>query len=132
MSEPTISPTKTVFVYGTLRRGQSNDITLLTPKAQWVGAAAVNGTLYHLGRYPGIILGGTQSVVGEIWGISEQLELKLDEIEMLYPTATNEYFKKHISVECNGQLIDCIIYEINPAYTLDKPVIASGDWVKRH
>lgn len=122
---------KAVFVYGTLRQGESNDITLLSPEPQFMGHARVNGKLYHLGRYPGIILGGTDWVVGEVWGISAALELKLDEIEMLYPTATDEYLKRQMPVLCNGNAIDCIVYEINPSYTEGKPRIEHGDWVRR-
>jgi gamma-glutamylcyclotransferase (GGCT)/AIG2-like uncharacterized protein YtfP len=132
MSGNPYSITSAVFVYGTLRKGESNDITLLAPEPQFIGNATVCGTLFNLGRYPGIILGGTEPVVGEVWGISRALELKLDEIEMLYPTATDEYRKRDLPVLCNGSLIDCIVYEINPSYTVNKPVIAHGDWVKRN
>ncbi len=125
------SPLKTVFVYGTLRKGESNDITRLTPPPVLIGHASIAGRLYHLGRYPGIILGGPHKVVGEIYQISAALELKLDEIEMLYPTATDEYFKRHITVLCNQRPIECIVYEINPAYTTGKPVIEHGDWAAR-
>ena len=34
-----------VFVYGTLRRGQANDITRLRPVPRWVGEGRVRGTL---------------------------------------------------------------------------------------
>jgi gamma-glutamylcyclotransferase (GGCT)/AIG2-like uncharacterized protein YtfP len=132
MSSTSDAANQYVFVYGTLRRGQSNDITLLNPAPVWVGEASIEGTLYHLGRYPGIILGGPSRVVGEIWQISNALELKLDEIEMLYPVATDEYIKRQLPVKCNTRLINCIVYEINPAYAVDKPIIAHGDWVKRN
>jgi gamma-glutamylcyclotransferase (GGCT)/AIG2-like uncharacterized protein YtfP len=125
-------PLKTVFVYGTLRKGESNDITRLTPPPIWVGQASIAGRLFHLGRYPGIILGGSQQVVGEIYRIDAELELKLDEIEMLYPTATDEYFKRRVAVQFKNQPLDCIVYEINPSYTTGKPVIEHGDWVRRH
>jgi gamma-glutamylcyclotransferase (GGCT)/AIG2-like uncharacterized protein YtfP len=131
MSDHSDSAILYVFVYGTLRRGQSNDITLLAPPPVWVGTACVKGQLYHLGRYPGIILGGHGEVVGEVWQISRDLELKLDEIEMLYPVATDEYAKRQLPVKCGARFIDCIVYEINPAYTVGKPVIAQGDWAKR-
>lgn len=118
-----------VFVYGTLRRGDDNDITRLSPAPRWVGAARIPGTMYHFGRYPGVLLGGPGEVQGEVYEISPQLERMLDEIEELYPQQTNEYAKRDISVQVAGRTLACIVYEINPALVAGKPVIASGDWV---
>ncbi len=118
-----------VFVYGTLRRGDDNDITRLTPTPRWVGEARIAGTMYHFGRYPGVLLGGAAQVAGEVYEISPELERVLDEIEELYPQQTNEYFKRHITVQTAGRTVDCIVYEINAALVTGKPVIASGDWV---
>jgi gamma-glutamylcyclotransferase (GGCT)/AIG2-like uncharacterized protein YtfP len=121
-----------VFVYGTLREGDDNDITRLEPAPQFVGRAQIRGVLHHLGRYPGVILGGETWVQGEVYAISAALELKLDEIESLYPEKTDEYFKRelNVSVPTDGQLqsLRCIVYEINPMYAQGKPLIASGDW----
>jgi gamma-glutamylcyclotransferase (GGCT)/AIG2-like uncharacterized protein YtfP len=123
-----------VFVYGTLRKGESNDITALQPAPTYVGPAQIFGTLYHLGRYPGVMLGGQQWVQGEVYAISPELELKLDEIESVYPAQIDEYLKREIPVTTQAaagpQLIVCLVYEINPSYAQGKPVIASGDWVQ--
>lgn len=118
-----------VFVYGTLRRGDDNDINRLTPPPVYVGQAQVRGVMYHLGRYPGVILGGEQLVTGEVYRITPQLERVLDEIEELYPQQSDEYFKRRISVDVNGQTLSCIVYEINPRYVQGRPVIPGGDWV---
>ena len=127
-----------VFVYGTLRRGDDNDITRLLPTPQYVGDAVIAGVMYHLGAYPGLILAppaGGQGVrigpiIGEVYAIQPALEAKLDEIEMIYPQQRDVYFKRDIQVKVAGQRLDCIVYEINPAYVENKPVIGSGDWVK--
>jgi gamma-glutamylcyclotransferase (GGCT)/AIG2-like uncharacterized protein YtfP len=118
------------YVYGTLRRGDDNDITRLKPEPRWVGEARIAGTMYDFGRYPGVLLGGAGQVTGEVYEISPELERVLDEIEELYPQQTNEYFKRNISVEVEGRAVDCIVYEINAALVAGKPVIASGDWVQ--
>jgi gamma-glutamylcyclotransferase (GGCT)/AIG2-like uncharacterized protein YtfP len=118
-----------VFVYGTLRKGQANDINMLQPPPEFLGSAQVCGTLYHLGRYPGLLLHPDgQNISGEVYAISGPLERKLDEIESLYPQETDEYFKRQIVVHVNAIAVDCLIYEINPRYVKGKPVIASGDW----
>lgn len=131
-------PARHVFVYGTLRRGDDNDITRLLPSPQYVGDAVIAGVMYHLGAYPGVILAkrplgqeaATGQIIGEVYAIQPALEAKLDEIEMIYPQQRDEYFKRDIPVTVGGQQLDCIVYEINPAYVQNKPVIGSGDWVK--
>ena len=132
---PTRAPApRHVFVYGTLRRGQANDILALQPAPAWVGRASVHGTLYDLGRYPGVVLGGTALVRGEVYEIAPALEEKLDEIEMIYPQQRDEYFKRELSVAValdNGLVrwLNCLCYVYNPAYLGRAPVIVSGDWV---
>jgi gamma-glutamylcyclotransferase (GGCT)/AIG2-like uncharacterized protein YtfP len=118
-----------VFVYGTLRRGDDNDITKLEPAPRFVGVAIIQGTMHHLGAYPGVVLGGGGQVVGEVYAITPALERQLDEIEALYPQQTDEYFKRHIPIEVQGQRLTCIVYEINPRYIEGMRTILSGDWV---
>lgn len=119
-----------VFVYGTLRRGDDNDINRLTPPPVFVASATIKGQLFHLGRYPGMLLGGDADVTGEVYVITPALERKLDEIEELYPQQTDEYFKRTVVVQIDERAISCIVYEINPAYVVGKPLIHGGDWVK--
>jgi gamma-glutamylcyclotransferase (GGCT)/AIG2-like uncharacterized protein YtfP len=136
MPESFVSQPRYVFVYGTLRKGDDNDITRLTPAPQFVGHASVEGVMHHLGAYPGVRLvpGQTgRTVVGEVYAIAPALELKLDEIEMLYPEQKDEYFKREIAVQVDGRTLTCVLYEINPSSTVGSPVIESGDWVRgRH
>ena len=47
-----------VFVYGTLRKGDSNDINKLTPAPVYIGNSIIKGNMYQLGGYPGVTLGG--------------------------------------------------------------------------
>ena len=141
MPEPVTSlPQRYVFVYGTLRRGDDNDITRLAPPPHFVGKATIAGVMYHLGAYPGVVLAkptnrvsdtiGSGTVVGEVYAIEPELEFVLDEIEELYPQQKNEYFKRSIEAAVGLARLNCIVYEINPAYVADKPIIASGDWIR--
>jgi gamma-glutamylcyclotransferase (GGCT)/AIG2-like uncharacterized protein YtfP len=118
------------FVYGTLRRGDDNDITCLKPVPQFMGDATIAGTMYHLGGYPGVTLGGSGQIIGEVYSVSAELEKTLDAIESEYPAQPDEYAKRAIRVQVAGKWHDCFVYEINPAYIAGKPIIASGDWVK--
>jgi gamma-glutamylcyclotransferase (GGCT)/AIG2-like uncharacterized protein YtfP len=118
------------FVYGTLRQGDDNDITRLSPAPRLIGTAQIRGTMYHLGAYPGMTLSGEGQIVGEVYAVSAELEAKLDAIESEYPAQSDEYAKREIEVQVQGRMQRCHVYEINPAYVVGKPIIASGDWVK--
>lgn len=130
-----------VFVYGTLRRGDVRDITRLQPAPRFIGYASVPGQLYHLGSYPGVVLGGDIEVKGEIYAITPELERTLDEIEEVWPQQTGEYTKRVIEVrlgevspdavaEFDGRAtLDCIIYEISPARIVNQTLIEGGDWL---
>ncbi len=135
MSDPTPSSTRRhVFVYGTLRRGDTRDITRLHPAPRFVGMASVPGVLYHLGLYPGIVLCGQERVTGEVYEISPELERQLDDIEEVWPQQTGEYSKREASVLLRNNAhpesceLRCLIYEMDPARTAGRKVIASGDW----
>ncbi len=138
MPEPMPPPVpRHVFVYGTLRRGDVRDITSLYPAPQFVGLASVAGTLYDLGPYPGVVLGGSGRVTGEVYAISAELERQLDVIEEVWPQQTGEYSRQQVRVQVRAPgtafetlELDCLVYEINPARTAGKPVIASGDWLE--
>jgi gamma-glutamylcyclotransferase (GGCT)/AIG2-like uncharacterized protein YtfP len=132
----TVATSRFVFVYGTLRRGDVRDITRLSPAPRFVGLASVPGVLYHLGRYPGVILGGAGHVLGEVYAISPALEYQLDIIEGVLPQPNGEYFKRELAVSLSEghspdtSVLSCLLYEINPAHTAGRQVIASGDWLQ--
>ena len=120
-----------VFVYGTLRAGQERDINRLSPAPVFIGDSQINGTLYDLGSYPGVRLGGEKWVRGEVYSITPSLECQLDAIEDVWPEQTGEYVRREVVVQCRGAVIACLIYEATSAYTEGKVIIASGDWVKK-
>ena len=118
-----------VFVYGTLRRGGTNDINRLSPPPRFKGAAQVAGRLFSLGAYPGIQLGAGGMVVGEVYAIASELEGVLDEIEGLAPTPDGQYEKVAIQVAVGSQNLSCLIY-VATVETLVRGVpMASGDWM---
>ena len=139
MPEPTPPANRRhVFVYGTLRRGDVRDINQLQPVPAFVAMATVQGVLYDLGSYPGMLLGGEGRVTGEVYAISAELERQLDRIEEVWPQPTGEYSKREVVVQlCRDgvtpealetQGLSCLLYEINPARSRTCPVISSGDW----
>jgi gamma-glutamylcyclotransferase (GGCT)/AIG2-like uncharacterized protein YtfP len=127
------TPVRHVFVYGTLRRGEVRDINRLRPAPRWLGTARVPGVLYHLGAYPGVVLGAPGWVCGEVYAISAQLERQLDEIEEVWPQQSGEYCKQErmVRLDQTAEEVMCILYEIAPERITGMPVIAGGDWVQR-
>ena len=120
-----------VFVYGTLRKGQERDINRLEPAPVFIGNSQINGTLYDLGSYPGVRLGGLQWVQGEVYQITSELDRQLDEIEEVWPQQTGEYARREVVVQCSGQALTCLVYEVSEARTPCLGVIESGDWLQR-
>lgn len=135
---PTITDTPSapilryVFVYGTLRKGQERDINRLQPAPVFISNSQVNGTLYNLGSYPGLRLGGDRWVQGEVYQITPELERLLDEIEEVWPQETGEYVRQEVVVRCVEVALTCLVYEVSELRAQDWGVIESGDWVRRY
>ena len=118
-----------VFVYGTLRRNGRNDIARYRPAPVFVAEASIAGTLYDLGAYPGVVLGGAGRVKGEIYRIEPAVEAALDLLEEVADDDSGEYIKRTVSVEVGAQWIDCLVYEIHPSRIAGRSAIDSGDWI---
>lgn len=118
-----------VFVYGTLRRGGRNDIARYRPAPAHVADAFIAGTLYDLGAYPGVVLGGSARVAGEIYRIDAEVEAALDLLEAVAEDDGGEYLRRHVEVEAGAQRIRCLVYEIHPSRIAGRAVIAGGDWM---
>jgi gamma-glutamylcyclotransferase (GGCT)/AIG2-like uncharacterized protein YtfP len=118
-----------VFVYGTLRVGQLNDINLKTPQPLFVGMAKVKGQLYSRGWYPGIRLGGDQWVVGEVYDISPELLAQLDVLEEVAPVPSGEYQRLNTLVLCGEKQLLCEIYELSTDFAKRSQVLDQGNWL---
>ena len=94
-----------------------------------MGNSQINGTLYNLGSYPGVRLGGAQWVQGEVYQITSELERQLDEIEEVWPQQTGEYVKREVVVRCAGVELICLVYEVVERRTQGRVVIEPGDWL---
>ena len=123
-----------VFVYGTLRRSARNDINRLLPKPRYLGMGEVRGQLYLIDWYPALMLGGETpvTVLGEVYEIVAELEVLLDEIEQIVPGGDSEYFKRNLMIEVDGQLLECLVYEVNPKKVRGLKPLGYGDWTLFH
>ena len=70
-----------VFVYGTLRKGGSNDFRMA--ECRFLGPGMVRGQIYRIDWYPGLVPGDVGDVAGEIYEVESGAMRALDEFEGL-------------------------------------------------
>ena len=105
-----LSTEVTIFVYGTLMKGNSNYENFLSD-AKFIGEfIAEDFALYDLGSYPGIIHSENDKVIGEIYNIDSNTLGKLDILE----DEGNLYIRKLINVvNDNNEAREAYIYVYN-------------------
>lgn len=115
-----------VFVYGSLRGGSARSMSLRFPESKFIADAKVNGSLYDLGPYPGLVLKESNSVVvGEVYEVDDELLKQLDEFE-----ASSNYLRKQVEIPLGTQRTICWTYEPDPDFYSLNALIASGDWLE--
>ncbi|MFN2510585.1 MAG: gamma-glutamylcyclotransferase [Pyrinomonadaceae bacterium] len=115
-----------VFVYGTLRRGNAGAMSSRFPDSQFISDAKVNGSLYDLGAYPGLVLNESDSlVVGEVHEVDDETLSKLDDFE-----ASSNYLRKQVEISLDSRRRVCWTYEPSPEFYSFRTLITSGDWVE--
>ena len=122
-----------LFVYGTLRRGGSNDIARIAPGAMFVSVARVRGRVYDVnGRWPSLVLDDNAGwVTGEIYRVPAHAWTALDALEdpVTPKRSDGAYFKVEAEADCGGRLDGVTVYTANPAVTRLTQPIESGDWI---
>jgi gamma-glutamylcyclotransferase (GGCT)/AIG2-like uncharacterized protein YtfP len=115
-----------VLVYGTLRRGGAQSMSIRFPKARFVAATTVSGSLYDLGAYPGLLLNDSDSlVIGEVYEVDDELLNRLDDFE-----AASRYRRKQVEISLGAQRKLCWTYEPDPEFYSPRKLITSGDWIE--
>lgn len=73
----------TIFVYGSLKRGYWNHDRCDLDKATYLGKALTVGRfdLYDLGAFPGITVGDTSQVAGEVYQVDRATFIPIDSME---------------------------------------------------
>ncbi|VVE26777.1 gamma-glutamylcyclotransferase [Pandoraea eparura] len=130
-----------VFVYGTLRAGEINDVTYAAERhgieaPVYVGTTSLGGRLYDFGDYPGMVFDAAAGdghdagrVIGDVYRIAAALVPVLDEIEAVYPGEAGLFVREMHDVACEGATYPCIVYPVSEAAVRQLPRIAGGDWV---
>lgn len=133
-----------VFVYGTLRAGEINDLGQAAaarglPAAQFVGPATVPGRLVDFGEWPGLIpVSDGRRVRGDVYLADPALIALLDEIEEYSPERLCCFVRREVAAlldppdpgtgQKTGQLL-CQYYPIDPAFQARAIDISGDDWV---
>jgi len=123
--------TEHLFVYGTLMRRFRHPMhDELARGADFVGEAVVQGRLYDLGRYPGLVLSESpeDGVSGELYRLHDDTVLRvLDDYEGCGPADAqpHEYVRRTVTVCGDGGTSEAWAYVYNrPVHAL--PRITSG------
>lgn len=131
-----------LFVYGTLLSGDTGaggraQRDRLGRESRVLGPASVSGRLYHLGRYPGLVLdGGPDDVVhGELLELTTPVTTLawLDDYEGIVPGdhPHNEYERGVIDVtRASGERAAAWSYVYRQS-TTGKRLIETGRWLAR-
>lgn len=118
-----------IFVYGTLRRGNgARAMSVRFPDSKFIAEATVRGSLYDLGRYPGLLLDESNSLVtGEVYEVDDELLKTLDDFE-----ASSSYFRKQVEISLGTDKRRCWIYlpEDDSEFSAHRTLISSGDWIE--
>jgi len=128
-----------LFVYGTLLAGLRNHHHL--QNAQLLGPASVQGALFDLGDYPGLILEGhlakpIETVCGELYKIEASNWPQLDALEAFDPQAMDRsmYLRQFVGVTWYQGSENVIVQVQTYVYNLTlegRPRIENGDF-RRH
>jgi gamma-glutamylcyclotransferase (GGCT)/AIG2-like uncharacterized protein YtfP len=117
-----------VFVYGSLRRGGVGAMSIRFPNSKFIANAQVNGSLYDLGAYPGLLLDESKSLVtGEVYEVDDEILNQLDEFE-----SSSDYLRRQVNVDIGNDITKSWIYvpEHSSEFNSERTLIKSGDWME--
>jgi len=114
-----------VFVYGSLKRGLYNH-RLLTEGATFAGEDRIEGaTMFDLGAFPAVHLGGAGAVHGEVYRVTPETLARLDRLEGC-PTM---YQRVRVRLAASGAA--SWVYVMTPEKLAGRPGVPSGRWVQK-
>ncbi len=120
-----------VFIYGTLRRGGSNDFRMAG--AEFITRGTITGRMYRIDWYPGLVLdeaGG--EIHGEVYAVGPELLSALDVFEGLSAGEMqgSEYRRTQTTViQKNSYVLTAWVWEWL-GVTEESQRISAGDWLK--
>ena len=129
--------TNRLFVYGTLRQDGWNSMShMLARDARFVGYARLEGRIYRLGEYPGLVPSRDPGcwVHGEVYALENPPETlaRLDNYEGCGPDdpAPHEFERAEHTVVLESGVEDNVWVYVYKGSIRNKPEILSGDYFK--
>ncbi|KAA0766620.1 gamma-glutamylcyclotransferase [Bacillus sp. SH5-2] len=119
-----------VFVYGTLRRGQTN-VHYMQGATCIADIAWTYGKLFDTNEgYPAMIYSNEDKVYGEVYEVNEAVLQKLDELEEYTGNAESDLYDRITeTIYLGDREMRAFVYVAQDKEMLKK-VIISGDWVE--
>jgi len=110
-----------IFVYGTLMNGQRANSYL--NGAEFKGSFCLNGyAKYDLGSFPGIVEKENESVVGEVYAVTEDMLPMMDR----YEGEGSLYIRREVIVERGNEKVVAWVYIYN--HSVDSAVLKRSKW----
>lgn len=122
-----------IAVYGTLRRGGSNNH--LMRGSNYLRQSKITGAFYHLGWFPGLCLTGPRDyrarpVVVDIYDVPEGDIPALDRYEGFVPGKPDQsLFNRVTATTVDGEEVNVYVYNYDLS---DDYLCNSGDWFDEH
>jgi gamma-glutamylcyclotransferase (GGCT)/AIG2-like uncharacterized protein YtfP len=119
--------THLIFIYGSLRRGSARAMSLKFPQSKFIAEARVNGSLYDLGAYPGLLLNDDSNslVIGEVYEVDDETLSELDKFE-----ASSDYWRRQVEISVGAKRRMGWTYAPKPESCSARSLISSGDWIE--
>ena len=114
-----------VFVYGTLLSGEGNHDVLGGARCVGHGRTLPVFELRDLGDYPGLLEGGSQAVLGEVYEVDEETLRVLDDFED-HP----RLYRRVTITLADGKDVEA--YVLSEEQAAGSAAIESGSWRERN
>lgn len=116
-----------VAVYGTLRKGNGNNVLLSDSKFLGEGFTLPKFEMFSLGAFPGIT-GGSTSIKVEVYEVDSETLSRLDRLEGYRGIGENNFYDREIISTPYG---NAMTYTLRDDGYNEYPRIESGDWLNR-
>lgn len=117
-----------IFVYGTLKQGEAQELGAFKPTPRFLGEAWMQGRLYNLGHCPGMVLDSAGSPVwGEVYEIDSNLFEELDRWE----AECGEFVLTEGTAWVADRPVNVKVYVVGAGQPLPDMPVKSGRWSTR-
>jgi gamma-glutamylaminecyclotransferase len=114
----------TIFVYGSLLKGEPNHRHLASSTFLRSGRTSAGFSLLDMGAYPALVPGGTTRVAGEVYGVDDLTLAALDRLE-----GHPHYYRRAPVVLEDGASTETYLLVMDAKR---RRVIEGGDWRLHH